>query len=271
MEEILHVDLIQAIMNSDNDGGRSILDQGCSQATLDSGLCWASRYGNVFMLHLLIEKGANPNGEGWGGFTPLIWAAMFSNNIEVLNILIDAGSDLDHTSNKRRQTALHAAVIADKRGFVECLLNAGANPDQQDFLYKTPLLHAVHKNLSQCVSLLIQHNCNVNRAGWVNGISTTPLLLALVQNNLEITKMLLLAGAKFQKIAIYQTYNIRQYYATVENNLNMEVRPIYLQQQCRVCIRHLLKPRFLEKLKEMLLPTKLKEYLEIVELFGYDR
>ena len=266
MADVLHVELTDALMRGDNLRAQGVIELGCSQVALDSGLCWASRYGNQFMVKLLLEKGANPNAEVWGGFTPLIWAAMFSQNTEVLHLLISCGSSLDHASSKRRQTALHAAVVNGNHQFVDEFLKAGANPDIQDYLCKTPLLHAVQRNLPACVAILIRYNCDVNRTGWVNGVSMSPLVCALIQNNLEITKMLLLAGAKFERPAIYQTYSIGQYYRTVEDNLNLEVRPVYLQQQCRVCIRHLLKPRFLEKLREIFLPTQLKEYLELVEI-----
>lgn len=78
--------------------------------------------------------------------------------------------------------------------------------------------------------------------------------------------MLLLAGARFNNPAIYHSYTITQYYKTVEDALNIEVRPVYLQQQCRVCIRQLLRPHFLQKLRELTLPQPLKSFIEISEL-----
>lgn len=124
----------------------------------------------------------------------------------------------------------------------------------------------MQKSQPSCAALLIKHNCNVELSGWVNGLSTTPLTLALIQEDLEITKMLLLAGARFNNPAIYHSYTITQYYKTVEDSLNIEVRPVYLQQQCRVCIRQLLRPHFLQKLRELTLPRPLKSFIEISEL-----
>lgn len=260
-----HADLILVIQQGDNSLIESLLHEEYDQLSLDSALCWASRYGNIDTVYSLLRKGANPNAELWGGFSPLIWAVMFSSDINVIKVLLEAGSNVNCASSKRRQTPLHAAVIRGNPQITSLLLEAGACVDDQDYMYKTPLLHAVLKNAPECVKILLQHNCNVNLSGWVNGTSVSPLIQALFQNHLEITKMLILAGAKFNKEAIYQTYTINQFYNTAEN-LDVSVRPVYLQQQCRIYIRSLLKPQFLEKLNQMMLPTPLKDFLCLSEL-----
>lgn len=261
-----HIDLLEAVHAGDEGRVLSLLVIGCDQSMMDSALCWASRYDNVKILDHLLRAGADVNGEVWGGFTPLIWATMYSPNPEVIQILLQAGSHINHASDRYRQTALHAAVIRGHVAFTSLLLEAGAQPDVQDRMFKTPLLHAVQKSQPSCAALLIKHNCNVELSGWVSGLSTTPLTLALIQEDLEITKMLLLAGARFNNPAIYHSYTITQYYKTVEDALNIEVRPVYLQQQCRVCIRQLLRPHFLQKLRELTLPQPLKSFIEISEL-----
>ena len=60
-------------------------------------------------------------------------------------------------------------------------------------------------------------------SGWINGTNTTPLTLALMQNDIDCTKLLLLAGARFERPAVYQMYTIAQFYETVENQLQFEV------------------------------------------------
>lgn len=261
----LHADLILAIQSGDNSLVKSILDIRCDQVALDSALCWVSRYGNLDVVNLLLQNGANPNAEVWGGFTPILWATMFSPDNNVLNVLIEAGAGVNCSSSKRRQTPLHAAIIRGNHQMVSLLIESGANIDAQDYMYKTPLLHAVLKKKTSGVKVLLHHNCDVNLTGWVNGTSVSPLIQALIQNNLESTKMLILAGAKFTMEAIYQTYTINQYYHTAES-YDFDVRPLYLQQQCRICIRNLLKPKFLEKLSQMMLPNALKEFISLAEL-----
>lgn len=261
-----HIGLLEAVHSGDSERVINLLQAGCEQSIIDSALCWASRYGNQEILEHLLRAGGDVNGEVWGGFTPLIWAAMYCSNAEVIQILLQAGSHIDRASGRYRQTALHAAVIRGHVGYTSLLLEAGAHPDVQDRMFKTPLLHAVHKHHPACAALLIKFNCNVDMSGWVSGLSTTPLTLALIQEDLEITKMLLLAGARFHNPAIYHSYTITQYYKTVKDDLDIDVQPVYLQQQCRVCIRQLLKPHFLQKLRELTLPQPLKAFIEISEL-----
>ncbi|WAR09744.1 ANR17-like protein [Mya arenaria] len=231
-DSILMINAVQA-----NDGIvlRQLLEKKQTQANLDTSLCWASRLGHYCLVVMLIDYGASPGSEVWGGFTPLLWATIFAGDLNVIHYLIKCGGNVNHCSNKRKQTPLHAAVIKGDHLVAQALIDAGANLDHQDYLNKTPLLHAVQRNLQECVKTLILNNCNVNLPGFVNGSRLSPLLVALLQNNLEITKMLILAGARFEQMAIYQTYTLRQFYRTVEDNLNFEIRPVYLKQQCRKC------------------------------------
>lgn len=259
-------ELIVAVQQNNARLVKLLIERGQNQVTLDSGLCWAARLGYFPLVILLVEGGADPNSEVWGGFSPLIWVTIFSGDTDVINYLITAGADVDHSSAKRKQTALHAATIKGDSRLVQCLIDAGANLDVQDYLYKTPLLHAVQRNLQDCVKVLILNNCNVNLPGFVNGTRLSPLLVALLQSNLEVTKMLILAGAKFEQMAFYQPYTLSHYYKIVGDCLKLEVRPVYLQQQCRVSIRQLLKPHFVQKLRQIDLPPLLKEFLSMDEL-----
>ena len=260
------IKLVTSVQSNDITTVRELLDRGQNQDMVDSSLCWAARLGNLPLIELLLNHGGNTNAEVWGGFTPIIWATIFSSNTDVLRLLIMNGGDVNRCSKTRKQTALHAAILKGDNKTAEILIEAGANLDVQDYLGKTPLIHAVQRNLLSSVKLLIKHNCNVDLPGFVNGTNLSPLLVALVQNNLEITKALILAGAKFESTAIYQTYTLRQYYRTVEDNLNLELRPVFLKQQCRVCIRSLLKPQFLQKLTEIQLPRSLVAFLSLEEL-----
>ncbi|XP_053373118.1 serine/threonine-protein phosphatase 6 regulatory ankyrin repeat subunit C-like [Mercenaria mercenaria] len=261
-----NIRMITAVQENNARLVKQLIERGQNQFTLDSSLCWATRLGYLPLVILLVEGGADPNSEVWGGFSPLIWVTIFSGDTDVVRYLVNSGADVDHCSSKRKQTALHAAVIKGDARLVQCLIDTGASLDVQDYLYKTPLLHATQRNLKNVVKTLILNNCNVNLPGFVNGTRLSPLLVALLQSNLEITKMLILAGAKFELLAIYQTFTLSHFYKTVEDCLNLEVRPVYLQQQCRVSIRELLKPQFLQKLRQLELPPPLREFLSMEEL-----
>jgi len=258
--------LINAIQANNSELLTELLQESHTQGSLDAGLCWAARLGHVQMVASLVHAGASVHSEVWGGFTPILWAAIFSGSVNVIQLLVSRGADINHRSTQRKQTALHAAVIKGDHILAQFLIENGANIDALDYLCKTPLLHAVQRNLHSCVRTLILNNCNVNTPGFVNGATLSPLLVALMQNNADITKMLLLAGARFEQTAIYQTFTLRQYYRTVEDDLQFVVRPVFLKQQCRVSIRELLKPHFLAKLRQMELPPALRAFLGMDEL-----
>ncbi|XP_041365577.1 ankyrin repeat and SOCS box protein 7-like [Gigantopelta aegis] len=260
------ISLLDAVKSGSVEEVFECLKNPFQQNELNAALCWAARLGHVRILSLLLEHGADVRYDSWGGISPLLWAAIFSPDVGAVSLLIQYGSDVNHKSSKRRQTALHAAAIRGRHDMVSVLLEVGANPDMVDHLHKTPLLYAVQRCHVACIKILLQHNCDVDISGLVNGQLTTPLIFALVQNDLEMTKMLIFAGARFENLCTYQMYNISQYYQTVERNLNIDVRPVHLQQQCRVCLRHILKPHFVEKLKMLPLPKPLKDYIALSEL-----
>lgn len=260
------VQLIAAVQRENVESVREQIHRGVNSVSLNSGLCWAARLGSLPLVTLLLEHGADVNCQICGGFSPLLWASLFSGSTEVVKRLIACGGDVNVASAKRVQTPLHAAIIRADIPLAKLFIEAGSNIDATDYLGKTALLHSVQRNLIECVKLLILNNCDINKPGFCNGNRLSPLLVALFQSNFEVTKMLILAGAKFEQMSIYQTYTISRYYRTVEDVLKFELRPIYLKQQCRVCIRQLIKPQFLQKLKEMELPPALKDFLSMEEL-----
>ncbi len=66
------------------------------------------------------------------GYTPLIRSAV-CNNIEVIDLLIAYGAEIDGT-NKNSQTALFGAANKGHAGCVESLLKAGAFVDYRHYI-----------------------------------------------------------------------------------------------------------------------------------------
>lgn len=232
---------------------------------MDFVFCWASRYDNVKILDYLLRVGVDVNGEVWGGFIFFIWAVMFFLNLEVLQIFLQVGSYINYVFVRYRQIALYVAVIRGYVAFISLLLEVGVQSDVQDRMFKISFFYAVQKSQSFCVALLIKYNCNVELFGWVNGLSIISFILVFIQEDLEIIKMLLLVGVRFNNSVIYYFYIIIQYYKIVEDIFNIEVRFVYLQQQCRVCIRQLFRFYFLQKFREFILLRLLKSFIEILE------
>jgi ankyrin repeat protein len=91
-------------------------------------------------IQTLVELGgADINAVGGCGEWPLKLAAE-DNDIRRIEWLLEHGAEVDRTSTG--ETALHAAIRNDSRESMDLLLEAGANPNQQDVDGWTPLFCA---------------------------------------------------------------------------------------------------------------------------------
>ncbi|HLB94223.1 MAG TPA: ankyrin repeat domain-containing protein [Candidatus Babeliales bacterium] len=87
----------------------------------ETALTSAARNGYTEMVHLLLDRGANPNIQGPRGATAVILAAM-EGHIAVLDALLAAGAMLD-MRDYDQETALIASVANDQLATVQYLLN----------------------------------------------------------------------------------------------------------------------------------------------------
>lgn len=84
-------------------------------------------------ISLIIAAGVDVNDARNGGFTPLMRAANFNPNIEVMKVLLDAGANIN-ARNRHGATALMCAadeIFANSDAMV-FLLEHGADPDIKD-------------------------------------------------------------------------------------------------------------------------------------------
>jgi len=91
-----------------------------------SPLLFAARNNRLAMARLLVEGGADPDGEAGNGATPLVVAA-HSGHAEVASMLLDLGADPNNMA--AGYSALHAAILRGDQATVKSLLQHGANPD----------------------------------------------------------------------------------------------------------------------------------------------
>ncbi|OQR96094.1 hypothetical protein ACHHYP_17005 [Achlya hypogyna] len=128
-------------------------------------LHWAAVSGSTDTLHLLLEKGANPNFQDAGGRTPLHWAAR-CNRVEA----------------------------------VQRLLRYGANPSMRDHESMTPILCAAYADhLSQeLLSAIVQSGGNINDA--LAGSGDAALHIAMKRGKKTTALALLGAGADIMQV-----------------------------------------------------------------------
>ena len=99
--------------------------------------------------------------------TPLYYASSFGMT-ESVKSFIEAGDDLDEPGSRYGGTALHGAVLRNHIGVINLLLSAGADPNHSDFNGVAPLHTAALYGYTTVMSLLLGSGAskqNLDNAG----------------------------------------------------------------------------------------------------------
>jgi len=88
--------------------------------------------GNVDVITMLLEDGADPNTRDENGWTALHYVAALNSNPDVITLLVEAGADLEARADDG-WTALHvAAGLNDNPDVITRLIEAGADLEARD-------------------------------------------------------------------------------------------------------------------------------------------
>ena len=113
-------------------------EQGQIKKTAPHDIIWAITIGDIDKVKVLIRERANLNiKEDILGNTPLM-IAVLSNNLNIVNLLIDEKIKLD-IKNSHGLTALMLAILNSRNEIAKIIINAGANLDIQDNFGNTAL------------------------------------------------------------------------------------------------------------------------------------
>lgn len=186
----------------------------------------AVRQNDLKTVEALIKRGANVKAATRYGVTPIGLAAM-NGNAAILRRLLDAGADVN-TATPGGETALMTASRTGNADAVTLLLDRGATINAKDSVHaQTALMWAVTENHAAIVKLLAARGADVNarttvttprgeyvaaRAGGASGTGIirqralpksdggmTPLLFAVRDGNVEMTRLLLELGADLKQ------------------------------------------------------------------------
>ena len=149
------------------------------------------RHGTPQDVQAAIDNGADVNARDTRGWTPLINAALFNQNPEVITTLLKAGADLKAEDTHHGGTALLWAAWDNLNPeVVTTLLKAGADIEARN----TALLWAAGNNQNlEVVTTLLEAGADVNAQ---NKSGATALMYAAAYNqNPEVITTLLKAGA----------------------------------------------------------------------------
>ena len=169
-------------------------------------------YASTDITELLVEHRADVNALGFKGqvgketvsMTNLILAAM--NDLEnPTKILLEHGADpnIKGESNGRVVTPLGMALVAHNNEVAALLIEHGADVNTlavdnegQNIGSTTPLvLAAMHGLESDVVEMLLEHGADANMKSETNGVTVTPLCVALYKDESELATLLIEHGA----------------------------------------------------------------------------
>jgi len=161
---------------------------------------WAVVGGHKATVELLLNTGADVNGKGQDGCTPLMWAAEFEQHNQqnqqdqqdIIELLLNAGADV----NARRVDGYTTSMLATAHRHeyvLELLLNTGkVDVNAKDEVGNTALLSAAREGHKDVVKLLLNTGkVNVNAK---NEDGHTALLLAAREGHKDVVKLLLNTG-----------------------------------------------------------------------------
>lgn len=192
-------DLLDAARANDIELARAELASGTEPNGAPSGfpdsyspLQWAARHGNVELMHLLLEAGADTERRDFNGDRPLLWAAS-AGQAESIVILIAAGSPANSHDDPYGLSPLHLAARSGYPEAIATLLAAGAEIDALDQSDTTPLAEAVLTQNPRSVYLLLDAGADPDIADDI--LRETPLHIAAARQDAEIVRLLLAAGA----------------------------------------------------------------------------
>ena len=161
----------------------------------------ACERGDVAALRRELANGVLPNVPDRSGRTPAYYCCSHDcsseKQVACLNVLVEAGADLNVPTTRLQKTPLHRATQCCNTDVVAALLKAGADVNRGAKDNITPLHCACWRNSSDCEpgKVLIRNGADVNVR---DRFGTTPLDAAILYRQ-RLVPILLRAGAALHR------------------------------------------------------------------------
>lgn len=164
------------------------LDQGLNPeyeaAHVGTGLMLAAWYGNVEMMALFVERGADVRRVNRHGEQPLQLAA-WGGHLEAVKWLLERGAPLEREG--KQWGALHYAVFNGHAKVVDDLMARGANINARAPNGATPLMLAAREGHADLARVLLESGAN---PGLQSDWGDSALTMAMRYNHLRLAKMI---------------------------------------------------------------------------------
>ncbi len=150
---------------------------------------------------LLVDRGANIEARSAGGWTPLLWAAIYGNEDAAVEML-QKGANPNVADSIRNFTPLHWAAENRDRGMVRVLMDRGADPSATEKQGITPcqvgLNNGYTRNERFMERLCLNYTPPAPPVEGVVWFTETPLHRAAYDGSLEEVRSLLDRGADIE-------------------------------------------------------------------------
>jgi len=184
--------------------------------------------------------------------------------------LVKNGADIDATDHLGH-TALWVAARQQMPDLVEYLIVNGASVNKTDVYHHTPLITAMMYRVSSgIIKMLIMNGSSLEGPRYPANTQLSPLFWSLKYKTLEILKLLIHVGVSNNEIRyVRRILFARNGDEKLIELLDREAKtPRTLKQICRRKIRNHITEvcqgkNFIHKLKDLPVPTVLKQYLAL--------
>ena len=121
---------------------------------------YASKFGYLDIVKFLIDNGADIEIKDGRGYNALIESVKHG-NLDIAAFLIDNEADVNTSISSIFYTALHFAVIKNRLDILELLIQAGANINASDKHGRTPLILAAEFGYADIIQILLDSGANI--------------------------------------------------------------------------------------------------------------
>lgn len=208
--------LLWAVYNSDVEMTRALIDAGAALNLANqygiTPLIQASRTGDTPVISALMKAGADASIAHPDGETPLMAAAR-SGRVDAVRLLLEAGADAN-AGTYQDETALMWAAAEGHAEVIQALLDAKADPNRKARVTTiqerkhadhptggfTALMYAARNGHDAAVKTLIKGGADPN---VTNGDGATAMMIAIVNDRLDLARTLLDLGADANDGSLY--------------------------------------------------------------------
>ncbi|MBT2683432.1 ankyrin repeat domain-containing protein [Bacillus sp. ISL-37] len=156
-EDIEVSTLIDAVISGNTKKVSSLIENGEDIHQIDyngyTALDWAVMDDNIQMVQLLLQLKADPNFESDYGMTPFMTASE-KGTASIIKMLHEAGGDPNYQEMSSGYTALTYAVFSGEIETVELLIELGADIQLKDYSGMTARMHALQSGEQEIADLL---------------------------------------------------------------------------------------------------------------------